>query len=255
MDLQGGYASSIFTFLSGASLRVGRSTAERPYVYNLKVDLTRGKHKVYSYTEIAAAVGAKSELVSYRLRASDKQMSSLKGILLEEGITTGKPIVCIHPGAGKLYKQWTKEGFTEISDWFSSEGFQAVFVGGGGESEEIQEIRSHTKHQIYNLSGKLTLGELMAVLEISSLYIGNDSGPMHLAAATGVPVIGLFGPADEKRWGPISENSIILRGDRPCDKCKGKDCEMNFRCIKTLPSEKVKSAVEDILSKGEGVIR
>lgn len=247
IDLQGKVASSTMTFLSGAPLRVGRSTGKRSYFYNLKVNILRGRHKLHSYVEIAAAVGVQSEIEVYRIRASEDKITALKNILLTEGITIGKSIICIHPGAGAIYKQWTEEGFADISDWLSSEGFQVVFVGGNRDLEGINKIRSISKRHSYNLGGKLSLGELMALFEISSIYIGNDSGPMHLADAIGTSVIALFGPADEKRWGPLSKKSITLRGTEPCEKCKGKDCQYDFRCIKTIPPDDVKAAIERLI--------
>ena len=248
IDLEGRSTSSIITYLSGASLRIGKSTAKRPYFYNLKVTPLREKHKVHSYREIASAVGVRNEIGIYRIRSSESKRTALKSILLKEGITIEKPIICIHPGAGKIYKQWTVEGFGEISEWLAAEGFQVVFVGGTGDLEGINNIMTLLKHHSYNLGGKLSLGELMALFEISSLYIGNDSGPMHLAGAVGIPVIALFGPADEGRWGPLSEKSIALRGEEPCEKCTGRDCQYEFKCIKTLSAKDVKVAIRSLFN-------
>ncbi|MEW6416968.1 MAG: glycosyltransferase family 9 protein [Nitrospirota bacterium] len=247
IDLEGRHASSMMAFLSGAPLRIGRSTAERPYLYNLKVDLSTGKHKVYSYIEIAAAIGVQSETVSFRLQASDTHRTSLKSVLFNEGITTDKPIISIHPGAGKIYKQWASDGFAKVSDWLSSKGFQVVFVGSSGDLNKINEISSFLKHQSYNLGGMLSIGELMALFEMSSLYIGNDSGPMHLAAAMGIPVIALFGPGINSRWRPLTEKAVVLRGTDRCQKCKGKDCQYDFKCISTLSFTTVKKAIEKII--------
>jgi heptosyltransferase-3 len=104
-------------------------------------------------------------------------------------------------------------------------------------------------HKAYNLGGSLSIGELMALFEMSSLFLGNDSGPMHLAAAMGTPVVALFGPVDEGRWRPLSPNSVVLRGQEPCDDCrsKRKDCD-NFPCITLLSPNKVKEAINELLA-------
>jgi heptosyltransferase-3 len=247
IDLQGGVASSTMTFLSGAPLRMGRSTAKRPYFYNLKINPVHGRHKFHSYTQIAYAAGVQSKINVSSIRASASNRSALKSILLKEGITIEKPVICIHPGAGVEYKQWTEEGFADISSWLVSEGFQVVFVGSSNESGKIGGITSIMKNHAYNLAGELSLGELTALFEISSLYIGNDSGPMHLAAAVNTPVVALFGPAGENRWGPLSEKAIVLRGEEPCEKCKGKDCQYNFKCIRTISSDDIKIAIESLI--------
>jgi heptosyltransferase-3 len=247
IDLHCGIASSTLTFLSGAPLRVGSATAKRAYLYNLKVNLTRNKHKLNSYSEIAAAAGV-NNTSPIRLKAPENKRSSLSDILLKEMISPEKPIACLHPGAGVVYKQWTNKGFTEISDWLSLKGFQVIFIGGKPDSSNISHIMSRLQQRAYNFSEKLSLGELLALLQTSAIYIGNDSGPMHLADAAGIPVIALFGPAHKGRWGPVSEKSIVLRGDEPCETCKGKDCQYDFKCVRTIPVESVKGAVEKLLN-------
>src|SRR4030042_77540 len=129
IDFQGGYASSILTCLSGAPIRVSRSTAKRAYLYNKKVKLSEGRHKVYDYADIAFAVGAGSIDIYYRLKALNSKKLSLNKKLLEEGIVNDRPIACIHPGAGRFFRQWNSDSFAEVSDWLYKEGFQVVFVG------------------------------------------------------------------------------------------------------------------------------
>ncbi len=251
IDLQGGVASSTITFLSGAPLRVGRSTAKRPYFYNKKIDILHGKHKLYNYMDIVSAIGAQCKAEVYPIRASDRKRSALESILMKYGISIEKPIISIHAGAGVIYKQWTEEGFADVSNWLVSEGFQVIFVGSKDDVENINKIRFPLKHRSFSLAGKLSLGELTALFENSLLFIGNDSGPMHLANATGIPIVALFGPAREARWGPISKNSIVLRGNEPCQKCKGKDCDYDFQCIRTISSDDVKRAIKKLINSNE----
>ena len=251
IDLQGGVASSTMTFLSGAPLRVGRSTAKRSFFYNRKVDLLRGRHKLYDYMGIVSAVGVQSKIEVYPVRASGSKRSALESILLKEGVSIEKPIICIHVGAGVIYKQWIEEGFADISDWLISEGFQVIFIGSKGDLGNINKIKFLLKHRSFNLGGKLSIGELTALFENSSLFIGNDSGPMHLADATGIPIVALFGPAREARWGPFSKNSIVLRGNEPCQKCKGKDCDYDFKCIRTISPDDVKRAIKGLINSKE----
>jgi lipopolysaccharide heptosyltransferase II len=252
IDLQGGDASSIATLLSGASHRVGKSNAKRPYIYNKKVDLPVGKHKVHSYTKIAEALGARIDDPYYRLHSSVPRRDSLNKSLKLQGVSSDRPIISVHAGAGNIHKQWTTEGFTEITDWLFSEGFQVVFVGADRDLDKTKAIMSKLNHKAYDLGGSLSLGELMALFEMSSLFLGNDSGPMHLAAAVGTPVVGLFGPVDEKRWRPLSPNSAVLRGHEPCEDCRNqrKNCH-DFPCITTLPPDKVKQAISELLATGK----
>jgi lipopolysaccharide heptosyltransferase II len=252
IDLQGGNASSIASFLSGASRRVSTSTARRPYLYNIKIDLPVGGHKVHRYTKIAEALGAAIDEPFYRLYPSKDKTKSLNKLLELHGITSHRPIISVHAGAGNIHKQWTTEGFVEISDWLTSKGYQVILVGSDRDSHKLKAITTRLDHKAYNLGGVLSLGELMALFNLSSLFLGNDSGPMHLAAAMGTPVVGLFGPVDERRWRPLSKNSVVLRGDEPCEDCreKRKDCH-DFPCITKLKPDKVKRAVSELLAAGQ----
>jgi ADP-heptose:LPS heptosyltransferase len=252
IDLQGGNSSSIASFLSGASCRLSNSSARRPYIYNIKIDLPVGEHKVRSYTKIAEALGATVDKPHYRLSPSNRRVESLHKILELHGVSSQKPIISIHAGAGNIHKQWTTKGFVETADWLASKGFQVIFVGSDRDLDKIKAIMSGLSHKAYNLGGTLSLGELMALFHMSSLFLGNDSGPMHLAATMETPLVGLFGPVDERRWRPLSTNSIVLRGDKACEDCreKLKDCH-DFPCITTLEPEKVKQAISELLATGK----
>ncbi len=246
IDLDGGHTSSMITLLSGALSRVARSSATRPYAYNVKVTLPEGKHKVYDYTKIAEAAGAVINEKPYRLSSSGARRASLQNKLKSAGVEPGKRMVCIHPGAGRLQKLWTVSGFAVISDWLAAKEYQVVFIGGPGELDRAHEIISLLQNQAYNLAGGLSLGELMAFFEMSSLFLGNDSGPMHLAAAMGTPVIALFGYGDENRWGPRCEQSVVLRGQERCEECIKKACQDPV-CISTLSPAAVKAAIKRLL--------
>ena len=246
IDLQGGHTSSLITLFSGAPSRVAGSFTKRSYAYNLKVNLSEGKHKVYSYLEIAAAVGAPVNEKAYRLQSAGARRLSLENKLRNIGLISERPIVTVHPGGGRFQKLWTVSGFASIADWLAAGEYQVVFVGGPGELDRTSEIISLLNHQTYNLVGILSLGELMALFEMSPLFLGNDSGPMHLAAAMGTPVVAMFGYADENRWGPRSEKAIVLRGEERCQDCSKKECQ-DPKCINTLSSEAVKGAIETLL--------
>ena len=248
IDLQGGHTSSLITLFSGASSRVASSLTNRSYAYNMKVSLSPGKHKAYSYIEIAEAVGAPVREEVHLLQSTRARRVSLEKKIRNIGLVSERPIATIHPGAGRLQKLWTVSGFATIADWLSASEYQVVFVGGSGESDRTGKIRSLLGQKTYNLVGMLSLGELMALFEMSSLFLGNDSGPMHLAAAMGTPIVALFGYADETRWGPRCEKCIVLRGQERCEECSKKECQDPI-CINTLSPDAVKGAIETLLQQ------
>lgn len=247
IDLEGRHDSALMAFLSGAKLRVGSSKVERAYLYNIKVPTPTNGHKVFYYTSIAESIGAKCDSLLYSLRSTEHWRSSLDKILKDSGLEVGSPIVSIHPGAGKDYKKWTIEGFASIADWLLSEGYQVIFVGSGKDIETIKQIKGLQKGKSLDLSGRLTLGELIALFERSFCFIGNDSGPMHLADSVGIPIIALFGPVDERRWGPLSERSVVLRAKEFCKGCKRKTCDFGYVCIKEISPHEVKLAFKRLI--------
>ncbi len=247
VDLYGENLSAFLTFLSGAQVRVGRGNNDLSWMYNKKVNLSKGRHKMYNYIEITEGAGIVSQFNMPILRLKDAWIDALKGKVCESGLKIGERIICIHPGAGKIYKQWTVDGFVDIIDWLYNRGVRPVLIGAGRDRDFGDKILKKVSRKPVDLIDRLTLGELMVLLSKANLFMGNDSGPMHLAALMGTPVIALFGPAREKRWSPLSEKATVLRGQEPCEKCRGKDCELDFRCVKTLSPDRVKDAIERYL--------
>lgn len=250
IDLEGRHTSSTLMFLTGARIRIGRSSAQRAYFYNMKVDISEEeRHRVFRYCETASAIGAPCDNMTHVLKSTESQRGSLTEKLARTGIDLHKPVACIHPGAGRVFRQWTSEGFAGISDWLTMKGFQTVFIGGRGDLQKVSEVTSLLEYQSYNVGGMLSLGELTALFEISSLYIGNDSGPLHLASAVGtMPVVGLFfRPGSDRTWYPFSEKSLILRGDAGCETCKQNHCPYNFQCVRNLSFNEVRSAIAKLL--------
>lgn len=251
IDLEGRQVASLITFLTGAPLRVGYSTAKKAYFYNKKVFLPgEEKHRVYRYMEAAAALGADCGEIFLDLKAPNAKRESLRNKLENLRIDLNKPLICIHPGAGRIFRQWSSKGFAEVADWLSVKDFTVVFTGAGSDLLKVNEVISLMRCESYNLAGRLSLGELAALFELSALYIGNDTGPLHLASSVrGLPVVGIFfRPGADRTWYPFTAKSIVVKGDTGCLKCKGKDCQLNMECIQKLSPEEVKSAVERILN-------
>ena len=248
LDLEGGNVPSLLAYLSGARWRVGPASTRRSFLLNHKVELSPGRHRIYAYLDIVSALGIPSEPKLRPLRATPTNRDTVAALLTAEGIALERPLVCLHPGAGKDYKQWSSPGFAEVADWLSAQGCQVILIGARGDRNKLDEIRSLLTGHYHDFSERLSLGELIALFELSSLMIGNDSGPMHLAAVTGTPVIALFGPTDEMLWGPLSERAVIVRGSEACDPgCRRGHCQQNFRCMRSLTPEQVIAAAHAVL--------
>lgn len=156
------------------------------------------------------------------LKTTEADRKESQRILCDSGIVENQKYVVLSAGTseGRETKCWTFQGFAGIADrLMDGFGLKSVIVGVGGG----QSISSLTQNAV-DLTGKTSLPVLAAVLEQSSVFIGIDSGVMHLAAAMGVPVVGLFGPTDPTLTGPQGDRHAIVRVALECSPCLKSDC-------------------------------
>ena len=163
-------------------------------------------------------------------------------------------LVCVHPTAGNDMKQWPIEYFAALIDRLVAEdGVQVALVGGPGEEETAERIAAHLRHPeaLTSLVGKVPLSELPGVLLGAALFIGNDSGPKHIAAGLGVPTVGIHsGTVDVREWGPIGPNAVAVAREVVCSPCylsKPEDCRRGLVCLRQLAPEKVYEACKRLL--------
>lgn len=161
-------------------------------------------------------------------------------------------VVCIHPGSWMPYIRWKKEGFAQVSDRLIREkNAKVILIGNHKERKLIQEIVSFMEERPIVAIG-LEPTELISLIKRCSLFIGNSTGPMHIAAGLNIPVVAIFGnihPHDSyKRWGPWGRGHIVVSKDLNCKKCHPGDCK-TFDCMKLITVEDVLCAVDKQLER------
>jgi heptosyltransferase III len=157
----------------------------------------------------------------------------------------------IHPGARMPNRRWPTSNFVAAIEHLSKRGLAAVIVGDISERAIADEItRASTA---VDLVGRLSLGELTAVIERCSLYLGNNTGPIHIAAAVGAPIVGIYGrqPVTDRLWTPLAERSSIVLPTSPCAcfdpaTCRPSDPDRSF-CVWTIPVSKVVQGIDALL--------
>jgi ADP-heptose:LPS heptosyltransferase len=157
-----------------------------------------------------------------------------------------KPLVCIHPAAGSEMRQWPLGKFSELIELLLGQADINIAIIGAVEEEAVAaEVLKRTPHRtkVFNLVGKLSLAQLPEVLARAALFVGNNSGPQHLAASLGVPTIGIHsGVVDAHEWGPSGSRAIALRRKMSCSPCyieHRKDCPRALACLTMLESREV----------------
>lgn len=246
VDLVGSRNSGVLSKASAAKIRVSRNTARRPALYTDLVALNDSTHKVYDYTDIAAALGASIDERLFHYAPEPTKLGHIKQRLSEAQIDFDRPIISIHIGAGRIQKLWNLSGFVEVTDWLTKLGCQVVFLGAPDEAVRAKEVIDKLARPVLNLVGEISLGELLGLLKLSTAYLGNDSGPMHMAAAMGTPGVGMFSYAREDEWAPRSEVFELLRGREICKVCIKKAC-LDPVCINTLETAPVIEKLAAIL--------
>jgi ADP-heptose:LPS heptosyltransferase len=187
---------------------------------------------------------------SWSLGALDKERASIKRVLTGAFVST--PFIACNVGGKIEVKDWGRERWqtllSRIAIRHSQLGF--VIIGASDERERGDELCRHWIGPTLNLSGELTPRESAAVLEKAALFIGHDSGPMHLAAAVGVPCVAIFSARDKPGvWFPHGEGHKVLYHQTHCHGCRLTTCEKyGAKCITSITVEEVQTALDELLS-------
>ncbi len=186
-------------------------------------------HAVDRYMEVVAPLGIALPKDTWdrtpRLALRQEDRAKARAILREAGISSDEVVVTIHPGGEGFdgRKQWSVDRFAAVAR-FLMEQYQAkiALVGGPDDTALVQTIAARLPSEPVMTAGKLTLKQTAALIEASTLFIGNDSAPLHMAAAVGTAAIGIFGPSNIEQFRPVGKPGfrfLIAHQDLPCSPC------------------------------------
>ncbi|MDI6889920.1 MAG: lipopolysaccharide heptosyltransferase I [Thermodesulfovibrionales bacterium] len=240
VDLQGLLRSGIITMMTGAPLRVGFKEAREGsrFFYTHKVKGGRDIHAVDRYLKIAHSLGCNITDVCFPFPLSSNSS------LITHHSSLARDYAVMVPGARWKTKRWPPEKFGELSSLLP---LRTTIVGSKGDMSTANEIITLSNGKSISLAGKTDLKELIEVIRSARFVVSNDSGPMHIAAALGIPVFAIFGPTDPMRTGPYGKGHIIIREDLTCSPCFRKKCN-DLKCMKSLSAEKVYGVIKSRLS-------
>ena len=190
------------------------------------------------------AIGISSSEVEYNIYISGKDRNAADDLLMHCGIKAPKLLVAINPMAKWETKLWDNLKFSNLADRLIEQAnADVIFTGSREDSEAIEGIISNMKVRAANLAGRTDLKTLAALYEKASIVVSTDTGPMHMAAAVGTPVVALFGPTAPWRTGPFGEGHKIIRVGLECSPCFKRQCK-TIDCMKQISVEQVLNAVE-----------
>jgi 3-deoxy-D-manno-octulosonic-acid transferase/heptosyltransferase-1 len=249
IDLQGLLKSALLVGLSKGRRKVGPSwgkegshlfLTESPFY--VEADL----HAVEKYLKAAEFLGC--DRTSWKgdipVRKADKR--TIERFLHDNGVEN-KIFVAINPMAKWTTKLWETKKFAALADRLQKESFcRVVFTGSRQDQEEVDKIIQRMDENPLNLTGQTNLKELAYFYSRCQLLVSTDTGPMHIAAAMGCPVVALFGPTAPWRTGPYGPGHAVIRQEMECSPCLKKKCE-DLRCMRDITVDSVFSAVEQRL--------
>jgi lipopolysaccharide heptosyltransferase II len=255
VDLQGLFRSAAIGWLSGSPLLVGFANGREgsPWLYSRRVPVPQLEMRaVDRYLLVAKAVGAVgSGAPEFRFRIPQADHDEVDRLLSRSGVTPGTSWVAMNVSARWPTKRWPAASFAEVADRLQQEGCGAVvMIGGPDERADVAAVSGMMKTPAINLAGSTTVGLLPALLSKASLLITNDSGPMHIAAAAGTPVVALFGPTSAVLTGPYGAGHRVLTGQVPCSPCFSRVCRHSpeMECLHLIKPNNVAEAARHVLT-------
>jgi lipopolysaccharide heptosyltransferase II len=244
---------TIIGFASGARLRIGfRSDSWwRGYLLTTKFnwDHDNNPHMIEYYLQSLTDVGLK---IYDRRLAIDVPDTVVEKVNEKFSVlqTKDKKSILVHPGSRTELRQWGTEKFAEVLN--SIEGRYRIFlIGGPDEDNIIQDILNKLKKPPDIVSTNLSLMEFAALCKFSDLFIGNDSAPIHIAAATGLYVIGIYGPTLSKHCGPWTDKKVLFDiSTVPCRMCRQDKCSHPERkaCLNIITPKMVIDKIHEVLT-------
>lgn len=260
IDLTDADRSAVMTWFSGAPVRIGFNDEHRwrGVLYTEIVNPPAG-HRAERDLAAAKALGieAKPSLPVLRTSALDEEEAGrlLEKVAVGAGDLT-RPLVMLHPGARYWFKAWPAERFAELADRLTECYGCRVLVGGGPQDRTMaEEIARRARSSPTVVAGCATLLQFASMLKRCSVFIGNDSGAMHVAAAVGTPVVALFGPSNPAEWGPLTERQAVLYKGMDCRACFHPDCRRGENnCMRLISVDEVFEAAARLVKiLGNGV--
>lgn len=257
LDFHGGPRASWVTFLSKAKLKVGYRIKYRNFIYD--ISLPRGRknghyHSVENHLNLVKALGVEIPAIPdlFLPRANEAEIRRISAFIDDQGLGDSKRIV-FHISAGNEFRNWGVENIIELITLFSRlPNIQIILIGAEEDKKAEKTILGRGPSGPISLVGRLNLKELRELILNASLFVGPDSGPMHIAASTSTPIVAYFGPTLPAHFSPWKSESILVEKNLDCRPCRQRKCiHKDFRCLRTIGPEEVFQACLTFLEKNK----
>src|SRR5262245_31260851 len=268
IDFHGGPRASVLTWLSGAPRRIGYDVIGRSWMYTERVrrprDL-RPRHSVHNQFDLLAPLGIAPPdpaVVPVEMTAGADADRRVRERLTGAGVPTTARLIVVHVSSNSPFRRWPSDSFAAaIAELAASaEDRRIIITAGPSEADAVDRIVAAARSRLNGAAaervlrlGEFSLAELRALVDAAALYIGGDSGPLHIAATSNVPIVALYGPTLPVRSHPWRSRAIpdeaVDAGPLPCRPCDQRVCAPgDFRCLTGIRPDAVVSAAERLLA-------
>jgi heptosyltransferase III len=255
-NLHGGTTATLFASASGARHRVGYDYYQYSFLYNHRLSSSAEfwqKEKTHSAEQQLALLGFVGVPVGDRpktsLAVTDEALKSVTHLLAKHSLDLDSAYALMHPTSAFLTKRWPIENYAVAAEFLSSKGITPIAVASPGESAALHSLKQASAANIITFDD-LKLQEITAIASRARIFVGNDSGIAHIAAAVGTPSVVIFGSSNRDHWRPWTDtpNEIVFR-EFDCQPCPGYECKVfgTPRCILEVRPDDVTTAISRLL--------
>jgi heptosyltransferase-2 len=257
--LQNAFQSAAIAFLARVPIRVGYRTDRRRILLTHPVAVPAWKnqrHEVYYYLNLVRELerlvygdsNRRHTDADYTLHLTEQRRHTAFEILRRNGVRPNSPLVLLCPGSiNSRAKRWPAERFAALADLLNESGTQVILIGSPAETEISREVFERSRRKPIILTGETTVAEVTGIISVADVLITNDTGPAHIGAAVGTPVLAIFGPTNPATTRPFAPNSEIIRQPPECAPCMLRDCPIDHRCMTAITADEVFAQVQRIL--------
>jgi heptosyltransferase-3 len=259
IDFTIGDRGAFLSLLAGAPQRLGFGPKKaKQWWWRLAYTRTvtqpkPNRHVVESHLDAVRLLGISPGKPGLKFFWQETDQRRVETLLGEKGWGDRRPYMVIHPTSRWMFKTWKVEGYARVIDAVQEDLKTPVVLTGGPEGKEkaaVQEILSRCRTRPADLSNRLSLKELGALIAGARCFLGVDSAPMHIAAAVGTPAVALFGPSGDIMWGPWGRGHRVIKKKWPCRPCGQDGCKGSkvSRCLEEIEPEDVLAVLSDLLA-------
>lgn len=256
LDLQGLFKSGIISFFTKAPIRLvycNPREGSALFATHVVPKNPNSLHAVQKSLDVARFLDLEvkeGDDQNFLMAVLPEDEQYVDQFLAGHNISKKDKIIGLNPGAAWITKQWPPEHYADLGDMLIERGYQVILFGGPVDIELIEKVARQMKKPPIKAAGKTTLKQLAALIKRCEVFVGNDTGPMHLSIAVNTPVVAIFGPTNHIYTGPYGHLQIVVRQDLECAPCfQAKKCPQykEVKCLTTIKPEEVLEEIEKFL--------